>query len=77
MTSRTLGKYIRSVLLTAHTYYSCIICRLTFFRLVSVNTRQLLALNVYFARATPTYLINELARLAIVALNAGNKVNED
>lgn len=49
----------------------------TFFCLVSVNARQLLALNVYFARATPTYLINELARLAIDALNSGNKVNKD
>lgn len=33
-----------------------------------------LVLNVYFARATPTYLISELVRLAIVALICRNEV---
>lgn len=35
-----------------------------------------LILNVYFARATPTYLISELVRLSIVALVCRNEVND-
>lgn len=38
--------------------------------------RSSLVLNVYFARATPTYLISELVWLAIVPLICRNEVND-
>lgn len=35
-----------------------------------------LVLNAYFARATPTYLISELVRLAIASFMCRNEVND-
>lgn len=38
--------------------------------------RSSLILDVYFARATPTYLISELVRLAIASFIGRNEVSE-